>query len=259
MEGTSHAASATAVEAEQVGQGAPEPPVPFSFAWLEAFLAQHSQGNDEPLTTKLDRYTIVGAILFGALGVLCGLLLGNQLGLHLLQLGLVLELLFVAAFLVGNARQAWLGYRDQHETFARELDQQLVQYNIVVDAIRRYPFPVIATHLRYVRDRKSTFIYRHGLVSGGMDKLGILPVLVAMYLQLKDWSFGDWKGLLNHVHWLGFVLLMFLLMTYTVSWWGARAKGRFDLYEGVLAEASVRSEDELTGKSINTASDGEGK
>ena len=243
MEGTSHAASATAVEAGLVGEGALKPPAPFSFAWLEAFIARHTQGNDEPLTIKLDRYAILGAILSGALGALCGLLLHNQLGLRLVQIGLVLELLFVAAFLVSNARQAWLGYRHQHETFARELDQQLVQYNIIVDAIRGYPLAVIVTHLRYVRDRKSRFIYRHGLISGGLDKLGILPVLVAMYLQLKDWSFGDWKGLLDHVHGLGVVLLTILLMTYGLSWWGARAKGRLDLYEAVLMEASVRSED----------------
>ena len=246
MEGTSHAASITAVEAGQVGEGVPEPPVRFSFAWLEAFVAEHAQGNDEPITTKLDRYAILGAILSGALGAFCALLLRNQLGLRLLQIGLVLEWLLVAAFLASNVRQAWLGYRHQHETFARELDQQLVQYNIIVDAIRRYPLPVIATHLRYVRDRKSVFVYRHGLISGGIDKLGILPVLVAMYLQLKDWSFGDWKGLLDHVHWLGVVLLTMLLMTYALSWWGARAKGRLDLYEMVLAEASVRTEDDLT-------------
>ena len=246
MEGTSHAASATAVEGEQVGEGVLKPPAPFSFAWLEAFIAQHTQGDDEPLTTRLDRYAILGAILSGALGVLCGLVLRDQLGLHLAQIGLVLEWFFAAAFLVSNVRQAWLGFRHQHETFARELDQQLVQYNIIVDAIRSYPLAVIAVHLRYVRDRKSKLIYRHGLLSGGMDKLGILPVLAVMYLQRKDWSFGDWKGLLDHVHWLGSVLFLALLMTYAISWWGARAKGRFDLYEAVLAEASVRSQGGLT-------------
>lgn len=244
MEATSHAASTTAVDAGQIGEGVPKPSVPFSFAWLEALIAEHVQGNDEPLTTKLGRYAILCAILSGALGALCALLLRNQLGLRLLQIGLVLEWLFVVAFLASNARQAWLGYRHQHETFARELDQQLVQYNIIVDGIRRYPLPVIATYLRYVRDRKSVFVYRHGLISGGMDKLGILPVLVAMYLQLKDWSFGDWKGLIDHVHWLGVVLLMLLLITYAISWWGVRAKGRLDLYEMVLAEASVRTEDD---------------
>ncbi|RUL67100.1 hypothetical protein EKH79_00395 [Dyella dinghuensis] len=248
MEGASRAASATTVDAEQLGEGALKLPAPFSFAWLEACIAEHGQGDNEPLTTKLDRYAILGAILCGALGALCGLLFRDQLGLRLMQVGLVLEWLFVAAFLVSNVRQAWLGYRHQYKTSARELDEHLRQYSTIVDAVRQYPLPVIATHLRYIRDRKSIFVYRHGLISGGIDKLGILPVLVAMYLQFKDWSFGDWKGMLDHVHWLGVVLLTALLMTYALSWWGVRAKGRFDLYEAVLAEASVRSEDELTGK-----------
>ncbi|GLQ46705.1 hypothetical protein GCM10007862_17560 [Dyella lipolytica] len=242
MEGMSHAASATMVGAG-VGEGEPRLPESFSFAWLEALIAEHTQGNDDPLTTKLDRFAVAGAILFGALGVLGALLLRNQLGLRILQIGVVLECLCMATLLANAGWQAWLGYRHQYETFARELDQQLVQYNVVVDAVCRYPLHVIAAQLRYVSDRKSRFIYRHGLLSGGIDKLGILPLLLAMYLQFKDWSFGDWKGMLDHIHWIGAFLLTMLLATYLVSWWGVRAKGRLDLYEMVLTEASIRSGD----------------
>jgi hypothetical protein len=64
-------------------------------------------------------------------------------------------------------------------------------------------------------------------------------LLALLYLQLKDWPFGDWKGLFDHVHLVGGLLLWILLIAYCVAWWAARTKGRFDVYEALLAEAGV--------------------
>jgi hypothetical protein len=67
----------------------------------------------------------------------------------------------------------------------------------------------------------------------------ILPLLAVLYLQIKDWSFGDWKGLLNHVHLIGNALLWIFLITYCIAWWGARAKRRLEVYEALLTETGV--------------------
>jgi hypothetical protein len=214
-----------------------------SFVWLESLIEPYVQVDDEPVTTRLDRYAFAGAVLFGVVGVICAHLFRNQLGLLLLQIGLALELLCLAAVLIGTYRQAVRFYRQQHKDFAQVLDERLVQYNVIVDAIRRHPLSVIGTHLRYVRDRKNRLVYRAGLISGGFEKFGIVPFLAAIYLQLKDWSFGDWKGLADHVHVLGSILLWALMILYAVSFWAVRAKSRLDLYEVVLTEASVRESD----------------
>jgi hypothetical protein len=228
---------------EESGGGAGDPfPESFSFAWFEALVAQHLRYNDKPITTKLDRCVLAGFALFGILGLLGGLLLRNQLGLRLLQIGFALQCVCITVYFVNAGRQAWLGYFRQHQSFARELDQQLLQYNAIVDAVRHYPDAVVSKYLRYVADRKSRFIYRAGLISGSTEKLGILPLLLAMYLQFKDWSFGGWKELFSHVHLLGNFLLSMLLATYLVSWWALRSKGRLDLYETVLTEALARGE-----------------
>jgi hypothetical protein len=228
------------VSMESGADEAPAASETLSFVWLESRIEPYVRVDDEPVMTKLDRYVFIGAILFGVLGVVCSQVFRNQFGLRLLQIGLVLELLCFAAFLFGACRQAWRSYRQQHKDFAQELDKRLVQYNVIVDAIRRYPLSAICTHLRYVRDRKSRLVYRAGLISGGFEKLGIMPLLAAVYLQLKDWSFGDWKGLADHVHVLGSILLWALMIFYAVSFWAIRAKSRLDLYEVVLTEASIR-------------------
>lgn len=46
-----------------------------------------------------------------------------------------------------------------------------------------------------MRDRRTNMHDRLGLFTGGMEKLGFMPVLLALYLQLKDWRFGDWTVL----------------------------------------------------------------
>jgi hypothetical protein len=200
-------------------------------------------GNDEPVNTKLDRCAVVGAILFGALGVLGALLLRHPLGVCVLPIGFVLQWLCKAVYFAQAGWQTWRAYRRQHDIFARDLDQQRVKYDVLVDAVRRYPLPVITTCLHFIRDRKSTIAYRAGRVSGGLDKMGVLPLWLAMYLPFKDWSFEGWRELLGHVHLLGNFLLSMLRVTYLISWWGVRAKGCLDLYERVLTEALVRRDE----------------
>lgn len=231
------------VAKEPAAEEIPLAPETFSFIWLESCLDQYAHVDDEPAATKLERYAFTGAFFFGALGVVSVLLFRNQFGLRALQVGLSLELLCLAVALLVACRRAWRFFQHQHKDFAENLDKQLVQYNVIVDALRRYPPSVIDTHLRYVRDRKSRLTYRAGLISGGFEKFGILPLLAAMYLQFKDWSFSDWKTLTGHVHVLGTVLLWALMIFYAVSWWAVRTKSHLDLYETVLAEASVREKE----------------
>jgi hypothetical protein len=70
-------------------------------------------------------------------------------------------------------------------------------------------------------------------------------LLALLYLQLKDWSFGDWKGLLDHVHLVGGLLLWILLIAYCIAWWAARTKGRLDFYEVLLMEAGVVEDNQM--------------
>lgn len=75
-----------------------------------------------------------------------------------------------------------------------------------------------------------------GLFSGGMERLGFVPVLALLYVQFKDWKLGDW-GAFAKINAVGAVLLWGLLLSYLASWWGVSRKTRVDPYESLLREA----------------------
>jgi cytochrome bd-type quinol oxidase subunit 2 len=212
---------------------------PFSFVWLEKRIAECNQDIDDTVMTPFERYAVIGVVATGGLSILAYLLLRNRLGLQIVQAGVVLQWAFALIALIRIGHRAWRAYKRQYMEIAADLDSFYVRYRQLIEALRTYPAPEIARHLRYIRDRKTTLIYRHLLLSGGMEKLGILPLVALLYLQFRDWSFGDWKGLLDHVHLVGGLLLWMLLITYCIVWWAARTKGRLDVYEALLAEANV--------------------
>lgn len=214
-------------------------PQPFSFVWLEERISEYAQDVDDTTPTRLESFAFAAVLVIGGLAVLACLWLRNRLGQEILQIGVLLQWVCVAIFLVRLAYRAWQAYKQQYADFAKDLDVFYPRYRKVVDALRACPEQEVARCLRYVRDRKATLMYRHTLMSGSMEKIGILPLLALLYLQLKGWSVGDWKGLLDHVHWIGALLLWMLLLTYFIAWWGARIKGRLDIYEALLAEAEV--------------------
>jgi hypothetical protein len=210
---------------------------PFSFVWLEKRIAECNQDIGDTVMTPLERYAVIGVIAIGGLSILAYLLLRNRLGLQIMQAGALLQWTLVLAFLIRMSYHGWRAYKRQYMDIATELDSFYVRYQHLIDDLRTYPAAEIDKHMRYIRDRKTALIYRHVLLSGGMEKIGILPLLALLYLQLKDWSFGDWKGLLDHVHLVGGLLLWILLIAYCIAWWAARTKGRLDVYEALLAEA----------------------
>lgn len=70
-----------------------------------------------------------------------------------------------------------------------------------------------------------------GLLSGGLDKLGVIPVLIALGIQVKaltDWGqTPTWQILIG----------LFLSISYLVALMGAFMRLRLQLYESVLEEA----------------------
>lgn len=222
----------------------------FSFAWLEDRITQLNDDTDEPVTTRLERYAMVAAVAIGGVTILAAVLLRNYLGAWFFRAGVVAEWVCAALIYVSLGYRAWNYLKRQHREFAGDLDNGYPRYRGLIDALREFPAADLGDHLRYVRNRKATFLYRYGLIIGGTEKLGVLPLVVVLYLQLKDWSFNSWSDALSHIHPIGGLLLWILLLIYLLAWWGIRLKGRLDAYEMLLAEASG------AGESVKEARDG---
>jgi len=154
-------------------------------------------------------------------------------------LGLFATLL-LGAVLVGLVcfiRREWRSFYRRHEKSSHELDYDYDQWREMVVAMRRFPQSELARRRRYISARKSSLAYRMGLFTGSVQRLGVLPLLAILYVQFKDWRFGDWQAL-EQMHALGSLLLWAVFLAYLLSWWLVGLGTRWDAYEALLTEAT---------------------
>jgi hypothetical protein len=116
-----------------------------------------------------------------------------------------------------------------------QLDHDLVQVRSLHTWLRRHPTEVVAEHLRFVQMVQMRLTAKLGFLAGGLDKLGVLPLLVALAIQLNVYAAWDkvpqWQVILG----------MFAAVTYLIAFIGSLMRLRLQLYEAVLAEALQRS------------------
>ncbi|RDS79997.1 hypothetical protein [Dyella psychrodurans] len=214
---------------------------PLTFAQLEARCKEYIL-DEEDSTNPAERWALGATLLGGAV------MLGHSLGAYIALAGLVIEVIGFLFWCYFAIRSQWKDVRQQHKLTAERIDRHFDQYQTLVRWLRQHPHQEMSQHLRFIRDRKAAFLYRHGLLIGGLERFGVLPVLIVLYLQFKDWQLGDWRALAQ-VHFVGGVLLLFIFITYVIGWIAIRDKSRFDFYESVLAEACVQDVDLATGES----------
>ncbi|WP_057668579.1 hypothetical protein, partial [Xanthomonas citri] len=151
--------------------------------------------------------------------------------------GLVTEL---TGFLISAAltvKREWPGFRHPYADHAEQMEREFHQYQSIVAALRRFPLEQRRRREAFMRDRRTNMHDRLGLFTGGIEKLGFMPVLLALYLQLKDWRFGDWT-VLSKITLIQGVLAFTLLFAFAMSWHLIRLRIRVQSYEQLLAEAN---------------------
>ncbi|RAO75914.1 hypothetical protein [Dyella jiangningensis] len=208
------------------------------FAYLEREVSQALLNTADPSPSAVERWSFALGFLIAGIASLVGTLIGGSTGLRIVQVGLVLELAGVLVSVVCFVRRVWGTFAHKHVGLASDLDRDFEELQRVLTWLRTFPYEERSRRLRFLQGRKATFAYRFGLIAGGVERLGVLPVLGLLYLQFKDWEFGDWEAL-GRVHMVGGLLLWMLLLTYLGAWWLAGLKGRVDLYEILLTEACI--------------------
>ncbi|WP_296282812.1 hypothetical protein [Pseudoxanthomonas sp.] len=141
---------------------------------------------------------------------------------------------FLLALLPGLARSygvlgwtLWTWRADQ----VSQLDHDLPQFRTLLAWLSAQPQHALAEHQRVARLTLAQISVRIGMFTGGLERLGVLPVLVSAWLFLRNW-----KDLLDMPLWqllLGFGLMLF----YIVMTVGNLKRIRLQLYESLLAEA----------------------
>lgn len=178
-----------------------------------------------------------GMFLIGVLGFVVALagprLAPGTAGVGIGFIGALVECAAFAAFAFNSLRAEIPEFIEAKRKFAGELDADYEKYLELFAWLRRFPAEELRRRLSYVRRRRDTMTDRFGLLTGGMHRLGVLPLAVALYVQFKDGvgSIGLWEGLLAAA----------LLLLYAMSWWLVGFKLRLDLYVRLLEDAVPRN------------------
>ncbi|WP_242107131.1 hypothetical protein [Luteimonas aquatica] len=205
---------------------------------LDAF-AESQKGT---LPGPWERWSFAIGFMGAGAGMLLGVLLEGRAAMVSAVAGLVVELSGFALSLMLLVKREWRAFRSAKRNYACELDRDFTKYQQYVNVLRLYPAAERSMRLHYILGRRRTLQRRLGLFSGGLERLGVLPVIFVLYLQFKDWEWGDW-GMLAEINLVQGLLIWALLLAYAMGWYLLRLNDRIELYE-VLLEESLRQDEE---------------
>jgi len=149
--------------------------------------------------------------------------------------GIVMEVSGFSVYAFLPLRREITALADARRNFALDLDRNYPGYLHVLAWLRRFPKNDIRERLDYLRMRQASMTRRMGLVIGSAERFGMLPVAIALYLQLKNmtWppSYSVWEAV------TAFALVSFYAMSYFVM----ATKLRVDLYVNLLEAALAKT------------------
>jgi len=192
------------------------------------------------------RWSLPVGLAGAGIGVLFGhTLSGNAAGWGALA-GLVVEVAGLGAWSFLRLKGAWRTFVHAKSTHAEELEREYLLYRQLVQHVRLFSLAERQRRLRYIRDRRATMQERLGLFTGSMEKLGVLPILIALYLQFRYWQWDGWRPLFNVTLAQG-LLAALMLTAYFLSWFLIRLRLRVHAYELLLEEANQQEDSDEHG------------
>lgn len=149
---------------------------------------------------------------------------------------LVLEVTAFVLYVGMTLRSDLPQFTRPREVHASELDTSFGKWQALMVEVRRFPRAERESRLRFVLALRQRMADRIGLVYGGLQHLGIYPLLIAFYLQLRNWKWGDWASAFDVNPVAAFLILMMVGM-YLIGWLLVGLRTRVDLYVTLLEES----------------------
>ncbi|MFK2931096.1 hypothetical protein [Dyella agri] len=189
--------------------------------------------DDSTILPKKAKWGFLVAIVGALLSLLSVKLLPSNAiyTLILSAMGIVIEIVGIVIAALAEMPRQWPTFARERCEFAAELDFDLPHHLALVDWLRSFP--------RDQREKLSEFVsYRHArmkeklpMLTGSIEKLGALPIVIALYLQFKDMHWPP------HPSWLEVFLIFALVFGYWLSMQQISVRLRLQLYEMLLGKA----------------------
>ena len=208
-----------------------------TFSWLYEQVQKRAGKSIYPKPSGVEKWSFRLGLLAAGLGLLAAAVPAAVLPARQATLvALVCLLVEIGGFLIGavlTARREWRQYAKPRLSHAREMDADFGHWVRLIEELRQFPREQLAERLRFVTALRQSMTERMGLMYGGLQKLGPFPVLIALYLQFRNWEWGDWAGAFD-VNLLGGLLIFAMVLLYAVGWLLVAMKTRLDTYVSLL-------------------------
>lgn len=222
----------------------PEPPSDLTFSWLYEQVQAYASTTIYPKASRLERgsfWTGFAAMGVGlAIAALPHIMQAALWMVTAVKVCLAIEVgafvLWLVLMLIREGRQ----FRKPRLSHSNEMDDEFNYWKRLVAQLRQFPKTERQQRLRYVSQLRTGMIDRTRLMYGGLQKLGPFPLLIALYLQFRNWKWGDWAGAFD-VSPIGGMLIFGLVLLYVVGWMLISMRIRLDAYVSLL-EASLEDQ-----------------
>jgi hypothetical protein len=209
----------------------------FSFDALETHLAAIPDGpasvfNTSRWQVRINRIGWAGALIALLPSLLIQFMDPAVWMVWTARIGLGVEIAgFFPAF-VRSAAVLGISFRHWRREQVRQLDHDFEQFRQLRAWLSQCSTDSREEALRFVRGSRERLGSKLHLLVGGIDKLGVLPVAVAVALQWKEFS-GESADI--SLWWV--LVALFLLLLYAIGFVTSLMRIRLELYEMVLSDS----------------------
>jgi hypothetical protein len=211
-----------------------------TFAWLYERVQAYVGATKGAGPSKVEWYAFWTAMLFAGIGLIVSGTWEHWLtrsGANwMMMMCLLIELaggiVAVVMMLYREAPQL----RRARAIHAAEMDADYEKWRELVAELRKFTLDQRQERLRFVEQLRGRMDYRMGLAFGGIQRLGIFPILIAVYFQLRNWKWGDWAAAFD-VNLVGGLVILAMLLMYMMGWLLVGLRVRLDTYESLLQES----------------------
>lgn len=174
----------------------------------------------------------------GMVAGLLGLVIGKTLPASpaILVAASTLLVIEIAAFVVAwTADLPALNLRPSRERreYAETLDYDMPHHLSLIEWLKAFPRERLESMGAFASHRLDRFRSKLPLFTGGMEKLGFLPIAAALFLQFKDMR---WP---LHPDWMEIALIGALMFIYWLSVLQLNLRFRLELYDALLKKALI--------------------
>ncbi len=132
---------------------------------------------------------------------------------------------------IWNSRREVLGLRKPVHNFSRQLDHDFPHHFGVLDWLKSQPIELLERHASMSSFRRERLTQKLPLIAGSIPSLGLVPVVVAIYFQVREYAAG------RHLGWVDFVAGFLIAVLYIVTWGAALMKSRMEAMDMYLQTA----------------------